>query len=93
VFSEYAWNDYLIAQGRAVFVDGRTDLYFGTGVLDQYLRVSELTVDPDPVLARWDVRYVLWPRSTPLSVFLAHDPRWRVDFRAGDSILFARAGA
>ena len=92
VFAEYSWDDYLIAQGRKVFVDGRTDLYFGTGLLDTYWKVSGLATDPDPVLARWDVRYVLWPRSTPLAVFLSHDPRWRIAFRAGDSVVFARAG-
>ena len=91
VFAEYSWDDYLIAKGQKVFVDGRTDLYFGTGVLDTYWKVSGLAVDPDPVLARWGVRYVLWPRSTPLAVFLGHDPRWRVAYRAGDSIVFARA--
>ena len=90
VLAEYSWDDYLIAQGRKVFVDGRTDLYFGTGVLDTYWKVSGLAVDPDPVLGRWDVRYVLWPPSTPLAVFLSHDPAWRVAYRAGNSLVFAR---
>jgi hypothetical protein len=90
VFAEYSWDDYLIARGRKVFVDGRTDLYFGSGVLDDYWQVSAVTVDPDPILARWDVRYVLWPRSTPLAVFLSHDSRWHVAYRAGTSVVFAR---
>ena len=91
VFSEYTWDDYLIGQGRPVFVDGRTDLYFGTGVLGQYIDVAGLTTDPDPVLARWGVRYVLWPEKTPLAVHLGHDPHWRVAFRSGASVVFTRA--
>ena len=36
VFSSYWYNDYLIHAGIPVFVDGRTDLYFGTPILSQY---------------------------------------------------------
>ena len=90
VFSEYTWDDYLISQGLPVFVDGRTDLYFGTGVLGRYLAVAGVTTRPDPVLDQWHVSYVLWPTSTPLAVYLAHDPAWRVVFRSGPGVVFGR---
>lgn len=90
VVSTYAWNDYLIHVGIPVFVDGRTDLYFGTGILNEWVRLDTVTVNPDPALQRWDVRYVLWPWSTPLTVFLSSDPRWRIVDRTGPAALFER---
>ena len=89
VFTEYTWGDYSIARHRATFVDGRTDLFEGP-VLDQFFAVSDVTTDPDPVLARYDVSYVVWSPATALSLFLAHDPRWRVVERSPVAVVFAR---
>ena len=36
VFTTYWWGDYLIYKHIPVFVDGRTDLYFGTEILQTY---------------------------------------------------------
>ena len=38
VFTTYWWGDYLIYRHIPVFVDGRTDLYFGTNILANLLR-------------------------------------------------------
>lgn len=93
VFSSYVYNDYLILRGIPVFVDGRTDLYFGTGVLSSYLAISSLSKPPDPVLAHWHVRYVLWPTKSAFSNYLAVDPHWRRVKKFGDSEIFVRVSA
>ena len=49
VFTTYWWSDYLIYKNIPVFVDGRTDVYFGTGILETYVNVSDVSIDPDPV--------------------------------------------
>ncbi|MHB1784252.1 MAG: hypothetical protein ACYCTE_16495 [Acidimicrobiales bacterium] len=90
VFTTYWWGDYLVNLGVPVFVDGRTDLYAGTGVLAAYLAVADLTVDPDTILARYRVRWVLWNEHSALSTFLAEDPRWSVVLRSGDAVVFER---
>jgi hypothetical protein len=87
IFSTYLWNDYLDWVGRPVFVDGRTELYTDNGVLSQYLAVENLTTDPDPLLASRDVRYVLWPTGTALSLYLEHDPHWRVAWRSSTAVV------
>ncbi|HYA67963.1 MAG TPA: hypothetical protein VED63_04430 [Acidimicrobiales bacterium] len=92
VFSTYLWNDYLIAKGFPVFIDGRTELYTGTPIFDQYLAVFDLTTDPDPVLHAHRVRYVLWPSQSPLSVDLSHDAQWRTVWRADGSEIFRYVG-
>lgn len=78
VFSTYLWNDYLIALHVPVFVDGRTDLYFGTGVLSAYVSVDQVRRDPNTVLDRYGVRWVLWPRRSALAEWLLVDPTWRL---------------
>ena len=92
VFATYWWGDYLDHVGIPVFVDGRTDLYFGTKVLSTYVAVSELTTDPDAVFGRWDVRWVLWNRDTALSRYLSRDPGWRLVLSSGDALVYEHLG-
>jgi len=89
-FSTYWWGDYLDYRGVRVFVDGRTDLYFGTNVLSAYTAVSELKLSPDKVFTRWHVRWVMWPTQTALGTYLAHDPLWAKVFQAQGAVVFER---
>jgi hypothetical protein len=89
VFTEYTWGDYSIARHRATFADGRTDLFTGP-VLTEFFAITVLSVDPDPILSRYNVDYVVWAPDTPLSEFLSRDPRWQVVNHAGPALVFAR---
>ena len=93
VFTTYWWSDYLIFRHIPVFVDGRTDLYFGTDILSTYENVAQLTANPDSVFRKWDVRWVMWQKATPITVFLAHDQQWRVAYKAGDAVVFEHIGS
>ena len=92
VFSTYLWNDYLIARHIPVFVDGRTELYTDTPVFRQYLAVDELTVSPDSLLRSYDVEYVLWPRHSPLTVYLGGDSRWKPVWHSDSTDVFRYVG-
>jgi hypothetical protein len=89
IFTEYTWGDYSIARHRATFVDGRTDLFEGQ-VLTEFMAVTNVTSDPDPVLSAYDVSYVVWAPHTPLALYLAHDSRWRVVDTTHVALVFAR---
>ncbi len=93
VFTTYWWGDYMIYEGIPVFVDGRTDLYFGTDILETYTNVANAVVDPDPVFKRWDIRWVMWNTGSALNVYLSADPRWKVAFRSGDDVVFEHIGS
>ena len=69
VFTEYAWGDYSILRHRDTFADGRTD-YFSGNVLTEFFDVTNLTVNPDAVLSRYDVSYVVWKLDSPLGLYL-----------------------
>ena len=89
IFTEYAWGDYSVARHRATFVDGRTDLFEGR-VLTEFLDVTNVTTNPDPVLSASRVSYVVWAPGTPLALYLAHDSRWHVVDRTPVALVFAR---
>ena len=89
IFTEYTWGDYSVARHRATFVDGRTDLFEGP-VLTEFMAVTNLTTNPDPVLSAYHVSYVVWAPHTPLAQYLAHDSRWHVVDRTSVALVFAR---
>ena len=89
IFTQYTWGDYSVARHRATFVDGRTDLFEGE-VLTEFMAVTNLTTNPDPVLSASHVDYVVWAPHTPLTLYLARDPRWRVADRTSVAVVFAR---
>ena len=89
IFTEYTWGDYSIARHRATFADGRTDLFAGN-VLTEFFAITNLTTDPDPILAAYHVSYVVWAPGTPLAEYLSHDPRWHVVDRTAVALVFAR---
>ncbi len=89
IFTQYTWGDYSVARHRATFVDGRTDLFEGK-VLTEFMAVTNLTTNPDPVLSASHVDYVVWAPHTPLALYLARDPRWHVVDRTSVALVFAR---
>ncbi len=89
IFTEYTWGDYSVARHRATFVDGRTDLFEGQ-VLTEFMAVTNLTTNPDPVLSAYYVSYVVWAPRTALAQYLSRDPRWHVVDRTSVALVFAR---
>ena len=89
IFTEYTWGDYSIARHRATFADGRTDLFEGD-VLTEFFAVTNVTTNPDSILAAAHVSYVVWAPRTALAEYLSHDPRWHVVDRTGVALVFAR---
>ena len=89
IFTEYTWGDYSIARHRATFADGRTDLFEGK-VLTEFFAINDVSINPDPVFREYHVSYVVWAPNTGLSLYLAHDPRWRVVDRSDVAWVFER---
>lgn len=92
VFTRYRWGGYMIWSGFSVFVDGRTDLYAGSGILTQYMAIKNLTQVPDTVFRDYQVDYVMWPRDTALSTYLAHDPAWSLIFVSRTADIYQHRG-
>lgn len=70
------WNDPNIK----VFVDSRVDIFEYEGVLNDYLSILMLK-DPDAVVEKYGIKYVLFPPGEAYTYVLEHDPRWKVLYK------------
>ena len=91
VLNFYLWGGYLNWRDPSVkvFIDSRVDIFEYTGVLRDFLDLLGLH-DPQPILDTYKIRYVLFPRSEPLTYMLQHDPKWKVLYSDKLSVLLER---
>ena len=88
----FLWGGYLNWRDPdiKVFIDSRVDIFEYEGVLRDYLDLLALK-DPQSLLEKYNIRYVLFDHNDPLTYALSHDPRWRVLYTDAVSVLFERA--
>jgi hypothetical protein len=91
VLNFYLWGGYLNWRDPSVkvFLDSRVDIFEYSGALQDYLDLLAL-MDPVPVLDKYKIRYVLFPRGEPLTYVLQHDPKWKVLYSDQISVLLER---
>jgi hypothetical protein len=91
VLNFYLWGGYLNWRDPSVkiFIDSRVDIFEYSGVLRDYLDLLALN-DPESLLEKYKIRYVLFPRSEPLTYVLQHDPRWKVLYNDERSVLLEK---
>jgi hypothetical protein len=89
----YLWGGYLGWNDRnvKVFVDSRVDIFEYAGVFKDYIDLLELK-QPKSLLDKYNIRYVLFPHSEPLTGVLEHDPEWKVLYSGPISVLLERVG-
>jgi len=89
----YLWGGYLGWNDNRLkmFVDSRVDIFEYAGVLQDYLDLLALK-EPQSILDKYKIRYVLFPRDEALTYALQHDPEWRVLYSDKVSILLERTG-
>lgn len=93
LFNSYAWGGYLTwaYPEKAVFVDGRTDL-FGDEIIAEWLAVTTGAEGWQDVLAKWQVSLVLLEPDQPVVDLLAEEG-WRELYRDDTAVLFQKDGA
>jgi hypothetical protein len=91
VFHEWVWGGYLIwnMPELKVFIDGRGDPYVGTGVFKDYLAAVS-GENPQAVLDKYHVQYVLMPADSLLVQTLKSRPAWTVRYSDQTSVLLQR---
>ena len=87
----YLWGGYLNWRDPSVkiFLDSRVDIFEYTGVLRDYLDLLALK-QPESLLDKYRIRYVLFPPGEPLTYVLEHDAGWKVLYRDKISVLLER---
>ena len=91
VLNFYLWGGYLNWRDPSlkIFLDSRVDIFEYSGVLQDYLDVLALK-DPELLLDKYKIRYVLFPPGEPLTYVLQHDPKWKVLYSDKISVLLER---
>jgi hypothetical protein len=94
VFHEWVWGGYLIWHDPElkVFIDSRGDPYAPNGVTADYLSAIS-NEDPQAVLDKYHVEYVLMPAESRLVRFLKNSPKWNVRYSDKTSVLLDRSPA
>ncbi len=91
LFSGFEYAAYLEWHAPEVkeFIDGRTDIFVHEGVMQDYLDAIHIT-RPFEVLDKYDIRYVLIGKGSPLAYALGHSADWKIAYQDDRSIGFER---
>jgi hypothetical protein len=92
VFHDWDWGGYLIwhAPELKVFIDARGDPYGSTGVFKDYMSAVS-NQNPQAVLDKYQVDYVLMPPTSQLSKSLKSSPLWTQLYGDENSVLLRRS--
>jgi len=96
VFNFFEWGGFLGWRDAAFrdFVDSRVDLFEYAGIFRDYLAVTAMQ-HPDRMLDKYGIRYVLFPRDSPVTEALERETGaggWKVDYADPVCVLLERAG-
>jgi hypothetical protein len=92
LFHHRNWGGYLIwcAPELKVFVDARGEPFESTGIYKDYWAATS-DQEPQAVLDKYRIEYVLMPPDSRLSNFLKTSPKWTVIYSDKVSVLFRRS--
>ncbi len=93
LFNTDYWGMYLVRKlgpQQKIFMDGRSQLYEGTGVFADYIKITK----PDPqalaLLGKYAIGACLIPRGTTLATLLSVAPGWHEAYGDDLSVLYVR---
>ena len=77
-FNQYSWGGYLGYRrpDAPIYIDGRSDIY-GDAPIREYARVVRLQTDPQAVLDRYAIDYVLMPSTGTFADWLDESGAWQ----------------
>ena len=90
LFNSYGFGGFMVEAGYKTFIDGRSELFEQTGVLDAYMHITMLKPGAMQVLNGYGIRACLLQRDEPLSTVLASMPDWQKVYSDTVSALYVR---
>jgi len=91
MLNNYYFGGYLVGMGRKSFIDGRGDLFERTGVMADFVDLSQMRRNPFPILDRYQIASCLVIKDEALAVVLAASPNWKQVYHDGTAAIFVRA--
>lgn len=90
LFNSYGFGGYMVEAGYKTFIDGRSELFEQTGVLDDYMHITMMKPGAMQVLNGYGIRSCLLQRDEPLSTVLASMPDWQKVYSDNVSALYVK---
>lgn len=91
LFNDYIFGGFLLANDIKVFIDARADIYIREGVMDDHLALQRLSVNPDTIIEKYDIKNFIVATGRPLSRYLNIDPKWEAVYADRVSVIFSKA--
>jgi len=94
ILNDFGWGQYLIWKSEPeskVFIDGRYDTIYPATVINQYLDFINAKPDALKILGEYPHDLVLIPLEAPAVTIMNATPGWKLIYRDGNAVLFARA--
>ena len=93
LFNTYGFGGYMIESGQKTFIDGRSELFEQTGVLNDYMHITLLKPGALQILRGYGIRSCLLERDEPLANVLASLPDWQKVYADNVSALYVKRSA
>lgn len=93
LYNNYGFGGFMIESGYKTFIDGRSELFESTGVLRDYLYLTQLKPGALMVLSHYGIRSCLLFRDEPLAVVLGSQPDWQKVYSDDLSALYVKRDA
>jgi hypothetical protein len=90
LFNSYGFGGYMVEAGYQTFIDGRSELFEQTGVLDDYMHITMMKPGAMKVLNAYGIRSCLLERDEPFSTVLASMPDWQRVYSDNVSALYVK---
>jgi hypothetical protein len=93
MLNSYGFGGYMVFSGYQTFIDGRSELFEQTGVLDDYMHITLMRPGALQVLNGYQVRSCLMQREEPFSTVLSALTDWQKVYSDNVSVLYVRRNA
>ncbi len=92
MLNDYLYGGYLIwaAPEHPVFVDGRSDVFEWTGVLEEFGDWATLQAAPRKLLDKYNIKFCVLTNQSPMVHVLPLLPEWKLAYSDNNSVVFVR---
>jgi hypothetical protein len=90
MFNEFDWGGYLLLRlwpNQQIFMDGHTHIY-GEALTREYEQVITLRPGWEGILKKYDVKWAIIRRNTPLARALSASDNWSIAYEDPTAVIF-----
>ena len=90
LFNDYIFGGFLLANGIKVFIDARGSVYIENSVMEDYVNLTNLRVNPQEIIDKYDIQSFHIRTGRPLMFYLVTHPNWEPVYVDNASVIFIK---